>query len=438
MVLRIRGGIAAQLGLPLLCQKAHRGGQFGSGRGAKWRSQEPVVRILLVQEPTAGGATRHCIDLGRALAASGHEVHLTYALRRAEPWLVRELMAASEVRAVQIEMRRAPHVSDLSALARLRAYIRRHGPFDVVHGHSTKGGAIAGLAARAHGVACVFTPHCLRSIDPSLGRLKRMLIQAAERYLVSLADAVIAVSGDEYAHARAMGVGAGKLHVIHNGVARLPLGDRDALRRAWGVAAGAVCIGFIGRLSPQKAPDRLLDAFARIAAARSQLCLAIVGEGALKESLMLQADRLGIAGRIRWLPGDLGPASLAAFDLLVLPSLYEGLPYVVLEAIMAGLPIVASDVGGISAAVRHGETGLIAPNGDPERFAEALARLSDDAALRQRMREQTLARREEFTVDRMVKQTLALYENILRARSPSAAHESAGTRTMHHAPPPQG
>src|SRR4029079_12057804 len=150
---------------------------------------------------------------------------------------------------------------DALDVRRLIAVIRTHGPFDLIHGHSSKGGALARLAARWLGIPSIYTPHAFVTLDPTLPRWKRALYGRIERWLAQHSAGVIAVSEDEAAHARALGIDARMVHVVHNGLATIDFLPREQARSQLRLSPDDFVIGFIGRLAAQKAPDVLIDAF---------------------------------------------------------------------------------------------------------------------------------------------------------------------------------
>jgi glycosyltransferase involved in cell wall biosynthesis len=191
-------------------------------------------------------------------------------------------------------------------------------------------------------------------------------------------------------------------HVIELGI--------DLERFAAGNAAlpkDGPIVGNVARLAPQKGHRHLLEAAVRVPHGR----FVIVGDGELRGALERRARELGIADRVEFLGArDDVPDLLASFDVFAFPSLFEGLCVAVIEAQAAGVPVVATRVGGIRDTVVHGETGLLVPSGDADALAAAIRRLlrdRDEAA--QMAREARRRVRERFSVERMVERTLSLY-----------------------------
>jgi glycosyltransferase involved in cell wall biosynthesis len=202
-------------------------------------------------------------------------------------------------------------------------------------------------------------------------------------------DHVIAISDFIARQAIDSGVAPGRVTTIKNSM--LPLAPPDAesrlrLRSELGVAADARIIGFVARLDAFKGHAEAIDAFARVAPQRADLHLVIAGRGELESALRQQASASGVGERIRFLGYRTDvPRLLAGFDVFVHPSFNEPFGLSVLEAEAAGLPVVAFRSGATDEIVCHGETGLLAAEGDVVELADRLTQLVDDASLRQRM-----------------------------------------------------
>ena len=159
----------------------------------------------------------------------------------------------------------------------------------------------------------------------------------------------------------------------------------------------------------------------------------IVGAGPLEEALRASAERLGVTERILWLGERDAKEVLPAFDVLAVPSRKEGLPYVVLEALAAGRPIVATSAAGVECLVHHGQNGLVVPPDRPDLFARALTELSADPDRIARLARNASERAGEFTLDRMVERTLLEYRACALRRPaarPAANQRSAMIRQL--------
>lgn len=372
------------------------------------------LSILQVLEPSGGGSGRHFIDLCGGLAARGHAVTAVYSPVRAETRFVDDLLSRNLDRVLALPMQRAVGPWDAISWWRLRGIIAREGPFDIIHGHSSKAGALTRLRLPGRHTPRVYTPHAFRTMDPTLGSKGRMVYGAVERLLGRhLSERIICVSNSEYDHAISLGIPAEKLRVVVNGVAPVPSDRRAQLRAGWGIAEDAIVFGFVGRLQPQKAPERLVAAFARIAAKLPRAFLLMIGSGETEDELRRQIAATGLADRIHLTADIPGNEAIQAFDALVMPSRYEAMSYVMLEAATAGKPLILTEVGGVSTVLDDHVNGILVGNDDdPAELAAAMASLGDPATLA-RLTENARARSGCYGLDVMVSQTLSVYRELV-------------------------
>lgn len=372
------------------------------------------MRLLQVLEPSGGGSGRHFVDLCRGMHARGHIVHAVYSPVRAEDRFVEELQSLGLAGMHAVAMARSPGPSDVAAYGALHSVIRQAGPFDIIHGHSSKAGALSRIRLPGRHVPRVYTPHAFRTMDPGLGNLGRKIYGSIEKLLArGFTDRLICVSADEYAHARALGMSRTKLSIVVNGVETPPNDSRGAVRRALGIPANALLFGFVGRLCHQKAPERLVAAFQLVASRVPDAHLLMIGSGEEKDAISRQIAASEHASRIHLTSCLTGPQAMAAIDVLVMPSRYEAMSYVMLEAAAAGKPLILTDVGGASTVLKDGQNGVLVENDDdPERLAGAMLRLSDPARL-QRHTAAANARSRDYGLDRMISETEAIYRGLI-------------------------
>lgn len=290
----------------------------------------------------------------------------------------------------------------------------------IVHTHNASPHLYGALAARllrmrslrGHLPQIVHTKHGRN--DPADPR--KVLVN---RISGALTDRVVAVSDDIAALAvNVEHVDARKVVTILNGIDTeeyRPSADPRPARARLGVPEGGFHVGCVARLAAVKDHANLLDAFARLRAGRPDAHLTLIGDGAERRSLEDRAARLGLHGAVTFTGerGDIAPL-LQAFDVFALSSLSEGISLTLLEAAAAGLPIVATDVGGNGDVVLEGTSGLLVPPRDPERFAAALeeiARRPDRGAMGQNGRERVQRR---FSIERMARAYHDLYAELLR------------------------
>jgi len=363
-----------------------------------------VARILIAVRPSEGGAFEHVASLARALASGGHEVAICGPHGHHRDLGV-------EVIELEIVRRPSPR-DDLRSVAGLAGVVRRYRP-EIVHAHGSKGGVMARLARlAAPRTPLVFTPHGFAFAGHFSSRLERGAYRLAERALAPLASRTICVCEAEARLARSVGAGR-RVRVVHNGIeppAEIPV---DPAVAALG-AAGPL-VGVVSGLRPGKGLETMIEALALLRGRGSDAQLVVAGEGGERGRLEQMSRRLGVAEAVH-LPGHSSdPYSfLGALDLFVLPSWAESFPYSVLEAMAAGLPIVATDVGGVGEAIEDGESGALVPARDPTRLAERIGTLLADRALASRLGEAARARQaQRFSLRAMVAGTLAVYRELL-------------------------
>jgi glycosyltransferase involved in cell wall biosynthesis len=374
-------------------------------------SAKPRLLILITLAEAGGAQT----SVSLLLPGLTHEFDVTVAAHGSGP--LRDAALAADVPFVDLEhMRRAINPwQDVLALLELVRLCRRVRP-DIVHAHSSKAGALGRLAAALAGVPVrIFTVHGWSFA--AYGGLSGRLYLWVERRLRRLSSAVVCVA----AASRDVGLAAGVLRaertlVIHNAVDVAAFPARARLERAPRVVS-------IGRFAFPKDFATLVEA---LAATRADYRAAFVGEGPLLQEIAGTILERGLRERIELL-GERGdvPAVLASADLFVLSSRSEGFPVSILEAMAAGLPVVATDVGGVAESVVDGETGLLVPPGDPGALAAALDRLLKDSGLRQRLGTAGRERaRRHFDMTGFRRAHVELYHRELERRASASGDEA--------------
>jgi glycosyltransferase involved in cell wall biosynthesis len=309
---------------------------------------------------------------------------------------------------------------DAGALRRLTAICREFAP-DIVHTHTAKAGFVGRAAALRTSprprIVHTFHGHVLRGY---FGPVKTRAFLEAERRMGRVSDVLVGVSQETVDELVALRVAPReRFRVVPLGLdlapyAAIGAGDRAAARERFGLGPDDVVLAFVGRFAPIKRLDVLLDAFAAARGSDSRLRLLLVGDGEERAVREARARELGLAEAVSFLgySRDL-PAIAAVADVAVLSSDNEGTPVWLIEAGAAGLPAVATAVGGVPAVVSS-ETGLLAPPGDARMLAQAINELAADGDRRARMGAAARARSlERFGADRLVADIDALYTELV-------------------------
>lgn len=266
-----------------------------------------------------------------------------------------------------------------SLVPRLARLLRRE-QIDLVNSHDIGATLYAAPAARLAGIdAVVHTDH-------SQILTKKRLLPVYRWILQHLVTGSVTVSRDLAKYlAGEMRVDRSKIRTIPNGIDitrfRASGSDPD-LRKELGIDDGSKVIGTIGRLTEQKGMEYLIDAFKGISKHSPGAVLVIVGDGELRADLHSRVERNGLGGKVIFcgIRDDI-PRLLGIFDIFVLPSLWEGQPITIMEAMASGRPIVATDVGGNGEILRSGELGLLVPAKDPDAITKAVNRLLGDPSM---------------------------------------------------------
>jgi glycosyltransferase involved in cell wall biosynthesis len=365
-----------------------------------------VRRVLLVHQPTDGGVGRHVTDLAIGLEERGFRAVLCGPSR--------PVGLPGSCAHIRLDLRRsiAPR-ADSATILRLARVIGEVRPA-LVHAHSSKAGAVVRLAKPLHPrTPVVYTPHGYAFAGHFSRELERSAYREIERLLARLADRVVCVCEAEARLARTVGP-AERVRVVHNGIE--PAGAGPVDRRVAELAQDGPVVCALTLLRPGKGIETLLDALPEVLARRPRARIAIGGDGPDLQALRARARRLGVAGAVNFLGRSPDPLSLLrGAHAFVHPSWAESFPYVILEAMSLGLPIVASDVGGVSEAVSDGESGALVTPGDARALARALIELLGDSGAGARMGAAAKLRFEQrFTRARMIGGVADVYEEAIR------------------------
>lgn len=362
--------------------------------------RHPVRVTTMVDSLLAGGAERVAVELACALDRDRFEPHVLVT-RGDGP--LRSLLDAADVPVTMLGRDAAVELAPWRAAHRHLA-----SSADLLHSHKFGSNAWGALLARTARLPLVTHEHNF-SESPSLAR--RVIDR---HWIASRASRVLCVSESVAEVERGSGVPARLLEVVPNGVRLDAAWPRGAARAELGIRERSFTVGIVGRLRPEKAHDVLLEAIAVLARTGRDVRLCVVGDGPCRAELQLQAARLGIDTRVSWAGERRDAATLAgAFDLAVICSHWEGLPLAALEGMAAGVPLVATSVGGLPSLLDEG-AGLLVPPADPAALADAIGGLMDDVARREQLAAAGRARvAEQYSFDGMVRHVQQVYDAVL-------------------------
>jgi glycosyltransferase involved in cell wall biosynthesis len=390
--------------------RAARSAPSGGSAAAKpqaWGDQRLHV-LEILGNAIVGGMESYVVRLVRELprpqfrvtALCPFESHVTQALREAHA----EVLIAP--------IRDDPVWLTIELAAQ---FVHEHG-VDVMHAHLANAHVLGALVCALTDRPCVATIH---------GRAVPMLDFEAHRMSDNMHMSVVCRAAES--HALAIGVARDRLHLVPNGVPPPHAAEPAAtLAASLGLPADTPLVGFVGRLSPEKAPDLFVRMAAQLMPKHARAAFVVIGDGPMRERLEAEARLLGIDSRMRFIGErrDVLPL-LPSLTALVVPSHAEGMPLALMEAMAAGVPVVATSVGGIPELVTHLHTGLLVNPGEPGELAIAVDGLLDDlpwaAALGARARERAATLWPQRGSARRMGELLRALATSPRARSPRTA-----------------
>ena len=362
------------------------------------------IAFIITRLDDVGGAQIHVRDLSTALRAAGHDVAVIAGTNGA---------LADELQAKGVPCYLLNHLArdvgplhDIRCIGEMRRMLRRLQP-DIISTHSTKAGFLGRIAGKSLGIPTLFTAHGW-GFTQGRPALQAAAFWAVERMTAPWAARIITVcESDRAAALRTRVAPRQRVVTVHNA---MPAIDERLRARP---CLSPPRLVMVARLSYWKDQPTLLRALAGLQELDWQLDL--VGDGPLREPLQALVEELGLGSQVSFLGyrRDI-PEQLAAAQIFVLISKWEGFPRSILEAMRAGLPVIATDVGGVRESVVDGTTGFVVPPGDVAHLRDCLRRLITTPELRACMGEAGRARFEQrFTFDRLVEKTTRIYTSVL-------------------------
>jgi glycosyltransferase involved in cell wall biosynthesis len=371
--------------------------------------------LFVVTKSNFGGAQRYVFDIATSLPKDRFEAVVVAGSAQGTS-AAGELftrLAHAGIRTIYLpEMQRDMSILDVRVFAALWRVMRRERP-DAVHLNSSKAGGLGALAARLALVPrIIFTAHGW-AFREARNPLSRLLIYKASLFTAFLCHRVICLSHyDMRAFSRLPFVGK-KMVLVQSGIrgAGMALTREQARKELGGGWQNAIWIGSIGELTYNKNIRTALDALALARKSDDRLYYVVIGDGEQRDQLRRYAERKEIDRYVHF-AGSIKDAArlMPAFDIFLLPSRKEGLPYVLLEAAHARIPVVASTVGGIPELIENGVSGALCEPSDTMGIADCLVELAADSALRERFSNALYERAvSDYSISRMIERTATLY-----------------------------
>ena len=369
-------------------------------------------------ESTIGGTRRHIVDVAREQLALGIDVQLCVSTLR-DPRFEQDLQALEALGCgvERLDMTREIRPGrDYKHWRAIESTLKRLQP-EVIHTHSSKAGVLGRLASLSTDIGVrVHTPHTFAFLfEAMFGAAKRAMFRTLESQLAAHSSAVVAVSPSEgHAFHTSQVVATSRIRVVVNGIVPDAFLDATPMtRERLDVPAGVPLTAVIGLLNAAKGQDLALRALAEPGCEGVHLIIAGMGED--EQACRELAKELGVAARVRFFGWcEEVPALLAALDFLLLPSRWEGMPYVVLEAMASRLPVVAAPVSGATDLVENGLTGFVTASASPEHLASGMKQLlgCESAALEAMGERGQRAVLERYTARTMAERLIQVYRDV--------------------------
>jgi glycosyltransferase involved in cell wall biosynthesis len=370
--------------------------------------------LYLITKSNFGGAQKYVYELSLKAREAGYLVAVAgggTGERGAPTGDLGKKLANQKVSFIRVKnfMRNMSFLNDMRALFECIKIINEEKP-EILHTSSSKAGGLGNLAGRLMRVKkIIFVSHGLTFDETWRPSWQRSLIYLGTWLTILLSHHTIVISTENYQRAKSMWLVGNKVVLINNGVAPIDFLNQTKARKALGleIPKSAVWVGGVGELHPNKNWTALIKAIKNLP---DKVHLVIIGEGEERPSLQKLITALALEKRVHLLGYLEADQYFKAFDIFVLPSKKEGLPYVILEAGLAELPVIASHLPGNEDIINTGETGyLVEPS--PNNLTATLEILIRDEGIRRRLGTNLKTNIENrFSIDKMAKDTFRLYE----------------------------
>jgi glycosyltransferase involved in cell wall biosynthesis len=379
------------------------------------------VRVLLVTKST-GGVAEYIRWLVQGIDREKFSL-MVVCLSENGSEFAEELRQDYGVQSISYAMNRykVDIISDARVYIQLARLLRGH-PFDLIHAHASKPGFLARIAALGTRIPVLYSPHCF-AFHAGAGGMTVLIASFLERLAAFFTTRFVLVSDGERELACQYRVGRQEqITVIYTGIDPEPFRrpvDVASLKASLGIPVSAPVIGSVGRLSTQKSPADFVRVAEAVHRSKPDAHFVWVGDGPLEEDVRNLSSSLQLDSAIHWLGrrSDIHQL-LQLFDCLILTSRWEGFPLVVLEAMAAGVPVVATDILGTRELIHQGVNGWLAPARDTESLADLVLDLLTNPLQADAFRQASRARIEkEFTRTRMLAMIQNLYEEVAMGKT---------------------
>ena len=351
-----------------------------------------------------GGVGRHVTDLSYELSNLGHSITIIHNKIKDQA-LEKNFSELDRLGVIRKEIgfERNIAISDFFVSLRILFFVIFSKHFDIIHGHSSKGGVYARIAGFFSKAKIVYTPHAFFSMNTSLSTIKSKFIKYTEFFLSLCSDLIILTSKSEWEHAEYLRINESKLALIPNGSYMSPFNKiKHLTKKKLGTN-----IGFVGRLSFQKDPLRAVKIFSLAYKNNKQLRFFILGDGEYLNSLNALIKKMNLISKIKVIKQKNLNDFLSNIDLLLATSRYEGSPYLFQDACMASVPIISSNVGGVEFFVKNDYNGYVYEN--DEEAAYLMNKCLMNSNFISKIPDRSINILKNFSLENMTGQTLKAY-----------------------------
>lgn len=371
------------------------------------------TKIVFVVEAMLGGIRQHVCDIVENLDIEQYDIYLIYSDLRADDRFYEEKVKLEKKAKLILcnDMQRSLGKNDLAAYKKLVKLFREIKP-DIVHCHSSKAGIVGRMAAKKCRVPLiVYTPNAYAFQEPNISSMKKQIYIFAERFLSRYAtDITINVSKGEMALAQKYHLDQkSKFTLIYNGIPQIELPDKSLLREEIGFNQDTYYVGVTARCAKQKDPFTFLKIAEKVVSARQNIEFVYIGDGELYDKMCQWIQERRLEDKIHMLGFRSDAARIVgALDLYLSTALYEGLPYSMIEAMRAGVPIIATDVVGNNELVIDGENGFLFKGRDINVGGRFVIRQIEEQLIVKENVIKTFV--EKFSLNRMIEKTMGVYQ----------------------------
>lgn len=366
------------------------------------------MNILYIVKSLSGGVAKHLYDLSYRYGKDGNDIHIVYDDSKSFYMDVAKFRDLKNVNLINEKIGDLISFQDFSLIKRLSKIIKDE-YIDVIHGHSSKGGALARILARKMKRAVVYTPHCIYTLNPKLSKIKFFVYKNIEKILskINKKSYIIAVSHSEKKHIKKKLRIKNKIELIHNS-SNINVNKKANKKKDFTV------VSLVARFAEQKNIETFIKAIALVDKKNPSHIFSILGYGENKHKIEKFAKNLGLFSKIMWLENEKlnGEDSARVSDICVIPSLYEVLPsYTMLEVLAYGRCLICADIDD----ARHilGEESIYGKPEDHIALSNKIQYFIDNSEERNLIANKNLKKYNEYKLDYMLKETYKIYEKLI-------------------------